>query len=141
MKNFSIKAILVGGVLYLLLSNLLSLPLIIHTISATKVDNSDYVLINYIKAEPVLYGIQVLTEIASSVFAGYVAAWIAKERELIYGFLSSFISVCFAIQHIIAGHYTAFKIETIAYAFIPPVFGLLGGYIKYKQNLKLAVLK
>jgi hypothetical protein len=137
MKISLIVGVLVGGVLSLVASNLLSIPLVIHAINETRGDNSDYAVINFIKADAFLFFIQILIDIVSSILAGYVAAWISKEKELIVGTLSSFLSVGFAAFHLFSGFYTAFELSTIFDIFITPFFGLFGGYVRYRQTSQL----
>jgi len=133
MKSY-LKAIFVGGLIYLVVSNLLDLPIVMSAINATKGDNSQYAVINYIKAHYILRLSEIFINVFSSMLAGYVAALITNNKKPLAGILSSVLITGINIFHLVSGFYTAFEFDTVLNMLMPPVFGFIGGYIKEKNK-------
>jgi hypothetical protein len=96
MNKISIKGVVVGGVTDILATMVLTLPLVVYAISEltdTLKEPLQAAVTTIIEANPLLYALESVIELACSVLGGYVAARVAKHDELLNGLLASSLPV------------------------------------------------
>ena len=82
----------------------------------------------------IFYWISLVVGLAFSIFAGYLAARIAKRRELFHGALSSFLCVLGGIGTLLFGKpLHSLLVELLGLA-ASPALGIIGGYIRLKTK-------
>lgn len=137
--KISLKGVLIGGIVDVLSSSLLGVPLAIYAVS--KVDlahtpreqlGSAVAAVSH--ATPWLYGTQLLLGLACSVLGGHVAAWLASHDELLNGALSSFLCLAIGIYSIASGKDSHTLWVQILMLISAPVCGFLGGYLRLRQR-------
>jgi hypothetical protein len=137
MKKLSILGIVIGGISDIVLTNILAIPLLVfilvtrvHYTPAMSSQQLTEALMNALTGDPGLFAAQFLIGSLCSIFAGYLAAWIAKHDELLNGSLSAWLCVASGICSL------AIKVDTspwflTAISFLlSPALGLLGGYLR-----------
>jgi hypothetical protein len=146
MKKISIKGVLIGSVVDIVLSMLLALPLSLYAISKIDFAHTPKDQIHAVTAEAIQknvpsQAVQVLIGMGCSVLAGYVAASIAKHNELLNGALSSILCVAVGILSIGSGLAASYPlIVQIALLVASPLLGLFGGYLKLVRKRTLIPL-
>jgi hypothetical protein len=135
MGKISVKAVLTGSIVDIVLSTLLAFPLGLYAISKVDFANTPKDQIQATTSEALrrnapLEAVQVLIGMGCSVFAGYLAASIAKHDELLNGALSSIFCVALGIFSIRSGIASYPLIVQMALLAASPALGLLGGYLK-----------
>jgi CHASE2 domain-containing sensor protein len=146
MKKISIKGVLIGSIVDIVLSTLLAFPLSLYAISKvdfahTPKDQIHAVTSGAIQKNVPLQTVEVLIGMGCSVLAGYVAASIAKRNELLNGALSSILCVALGVLSICSGLAASYPlIVQIALLIASPVSGLLGGYLKLFRKRALIPL-
>ena len=94
---------MVGGVIDIVATVLLTLPLVIYafptelTGSLKDLAQAQAAVMGTIRASPLLYGVQSVIGLACSVLGGYVAARVAKHDELLNGLLASSLPVALGV--------------------------------------------
>jgi hypothetical protein len=101
MKRISLKAIVIGGITDLVLTNLLAIPFVAFVVvnaglTQLPKDQVQSALTTTIHSNGALYAMQILLGLIATGFGGYVAAWIAKHDEVLNGTLASW--TCFALS-------------------------------------------
>ncbi len=137
MKKFSILGIVVGGIADIVLTNILAIPLLVfvlvtrvhYTPSMSSQQLTD-ALINALTGDPGLFAVQFLLGSLCSIFAGYLAAWIAKHNELLNGSLSAWLCVASGIFGVVTKVDSAPWFLTVIGFILSPALGLLGGYLR-----------
>jgi hypothetical protein len=135
MRRISFKAVWIGAVTDMVSSTIASATvaiifiLLLH-LTRTPNDPLDWTLLQSIKPNTPLYGIQLIVGSACSVFAGFVAAWVAKHDELLNGALSSFASVLLGLVVTASDKDPHQRLTHILLLIASPLLGLLGGYLR-----------
>lgn len=137
--KISLKGVLIGGIVDVLSSSLLGVPLAIYAVSKidlahTPKEQLGSAISAVSHATPWLYGAQLLLGLACSVLGGHVAAWLAKHDELVNGALSSFLCVAIGIYSIVSGKDSHALWVQILMLISAPVCGFLGGYLRLRQR-------
>jgi hypothetical protein len=134
--RISIPAVLIGGITDVLSSSVLGTPLIIYVMVKFVPSNAPqgYDITPLIHASPWLYGLQLAVGLGCSAFGGYVAAWIAKQHELLNGLFSSFLCVAIGLYSILLGKRVEPLFAQILLLAASPAFALLGGYLRQIQK-------
>jgi len=140
----SLKGVLIGGVLDILSSSVLGIPLAVYAVSKvdlahTPKDQLGAAIAAVSQENPWLYGTQLAVGLACSVLAGYVAAWLAKHNELLNGTLSSFLCVALGIFSIASGKDSHAHWVQILILISAPACGFFGGYLRVWQRRLPAV--
>jgi hypothetical protein len=139
MSRISVKAVLVGSVVDVVMSFLLAIPFVIygmvkfrptHTSSGHAATN----LAIAMHADVPLYVSQLLVGLACSVFGGYVAARLAKNNELLNAGLSSFLCVLIGIYAISSGKGLGAQWMQIIMLIASPVCAVGGGLLRGLQR-------
>jgi hypothetical protein len=144
MSRVSLKGVLTGGIVDVVSSSLLGIPLAIYALSKvdlahTPKDQLGSAIAAVSHGIPWLYGAQLLVGLSCSVLGGYVAAWLAMHDEILNGTLSSCLCVAIGIYSIASGkdshaHWVQFLILISA-----PACGFFGGYLRGRQRSVRAV--
>lgn len=132
MRKLSVKGVLIGGVVDVVASVLLSLPFALCAtlkvdLSHTPSSRASGVVAAAIHGNVPLYVAQLLVGLACSVLGGYVAAWLAKHDELLNGALSSVLCVGLGIYTISSGKASNPHWLQMLLLVASPVLALLGG--------------
>jgi hypothetical protein len=140
----SIKAVLIGGVVDILSSIILELPIAIYAaikvaVAHTPKDQIAGAVSAATHRSPLVYSVQLLIGLACSVLGGYVAAWSAKHDEILNGALSSILCTTLGVWLIASGKGTEPLWEEALLLIASPIFAALGGYLRARQ--KQAVLR
>ncbi len=137
MKKFSILGIVVGGISDIVLTNILAIPLLIfvlttrvHYTPSMSSQQLTSALTQALMGDPGLFAVQFLLGSLCSIFAGYLAAWIAKHNELLNGSLSAWLCVASGICGLAIQADTAPWFLTLIGFLLSPALGLLGGYLR-----------
>jgi len=138
MRKVSIKGVLIGGITDVGLSMLLGLPFGIYAglevAIAHTPNNQMHSTIAAIMHRPAIFITGLLIGSGCSILGGYIAARLAKHDELLNGCLSAFLCVASGIW-VVSTHQSFVPIwQQIAELVASPIFGLLGGYLRLKQN-------
>lgn len=134
--KISIPAVLIGGITDVLSSSILGAPLVIYVMVKFVPSNAPkgYDITPLIHASPWLYGLQLAVGLGCSAFGGYVAAWLAKQEELLNGLLSSYLCTAIGLYSIFLGRDTQSLLARIVILACAPAFALLGGYLRQMQK-------
>jgi putative membrane protein (TIGR04086 family) len=87
------------------------------------------------QATPWLYRAQLLVGLACSVLGGYVAAWLAKQDELLNGALSFFLCVVIGSYSIASGKDSNAHWVQILILISAPLCGLFGGCLRVRKRV------
>jgi len=138
MSKVSLPGVAAGGVVDVVASNALSIPLGVYL--ASKIDLGHVPqqqipdqMLGMLHANPALYSLQLLIGVACTVLGGYVAAVIAKREEVLNGALASFLCVALGIYAMASGKSNDPAAVQIALIVISPLLGALGGWLRLKQ--------
>lgn len=137
MSKISLKGVLVGGVVDVMATNLLSLPVMfyvmakIHAADVPK-DQLQSAVMSSIHSAPFLFAIQALIGVGCSVLGGYVAARLAKRSEGLNGAVSAWLCVGIGVYSLVVGGNSASVGLTIADFVVAPLAGFVGGYLYQK---------
>jgi hypothetical protein len=138
LKRISVVAVLVAGITDILLTALLSLPIIVYVyanggIFALPKAQQQIAALNFIHSSVALYSASFLVGAFCSVLAGYLAAWIAKHDEVLNGALSSFLWVGSDLYAFSLGQFSGPPWLAITFLPLAPVLGAAGGYLRRMQ--------
>jgi MFS family permease len=137
MKNISFKAIIVGAVVDILGTNLWGFVLgvyllLSHTVTQEILRDST-ALSTVLREHTLIVVVNLIVGVLFSIIGGYIAASIARQKELLHGTLSSFLCVGIGLYEIISGTTQKNLVLALVLLLISPALGLLGGYIKSKR--------
>jgi hypothetical protein len=137
-KRVSVVAVLVGGIADILLTTLLSLPILVYAYSNGGIFDlpkaqQQTAALAFIHSSVALYSASFLAGAFSSVLAGYLAAWIAKHDEVLNGALSSFLCVGADIYAFGTGQFSGPPWLAITFLPLVPVLAAAGGYLRLVQ--------
>jgi hypothetical protein len=142
MRRISIAGVLVGGVVDIIATNLLAIPVIF---AAADMANADLagaardqvvpLIMGVLRDHPVLYIAGFVGGAMASVLGGYVAARMAKRGYLLNGALSAYLCIGSSIYALVTGRGGAIPLwQHIAFLPLSPALGALGGYIVAKRG-------
>ncbi len=138
MSKVSTPGVAVGGVVDVVASNALSIPLGVYL--ASKIDLSHVPqqqipdqMLGLLHANPGLYALQLVIGAACTVLGGYVAALIARRGEVLNGALASFLCIAFGIYAMASGKSNDPAAVQTALIVISPLLGAAGGWLRLKQ--------
>ncbi|HKK05135.1 MAG TPA: hypothetical protein VKA50_04735 [Gammaproteobacteria bacterium] len=139
MKRISIKGVVLGGIADIVATNLLTIPLVVYV--ARQIDLAQFppnqmshMIMLHIHTTPVLYSVQAAIGIASSVFGGYLAAWLARHDQLLNGALSSWLCITFGLYGLASGAVEASTTMQVVGLVVSPLAGAIGGYVRLRQT-------
>ena len=139
MGRVSVKGLLVGGVLDIVLSMILGIPLAIYAMATAHLpqmppDQLSKALAASIHSRPILYVMQLLIGVASTAFGGYVAAWIAKRNEVLNGLLSSLVCVAVGVFSLASGKQHETALMQVVLFTLTFAAGAFGGYVRSRRG-------
>ena len=141
MSTVSIKGVILGGIVDVFTSVVLSLPFAIYATSKVNLSHAEsahasITVTAAIRSNVPLYWGQLLVGLACSVLGGYVAAWLAKHDELLNGGLSSFLCVGLGIYTMASGKDSDAMWVQILMLIASPILALIGGILMRLQRRK-----
>jgi CHASE2 domain-containing sensor protein len=139
MGKVSIKGVLIGSIVDIVASVALGLPFSLYAMSKVDLSNTpkaqiESVVSTALRGNTLLHVVELLIGMACSVFAGYLAARLAKHDELLNGALSSFLCVGGGVWIAIAGKDSQPMWVQILLIIASPALGLLGGHLQFKMK-------
>lgn len=146
MIRLSIKGTVIGGIVDVVASSILGIPLAVYAmvkVNALHVprEQASAAVMALIHTDPGLRAAQFVLGGLCSVFGGYLAAWIAKHDDVLNGAGSSFLCVAIGLYSLTAGK-TPVDGFHIALLVVSPGLGALGGYLRTlrsSRNTRAAV--
>jgi|SRR5215469_7173266 len=139
MRKISVKGVLIGGIVDIVSSGFLGLPLAVYALSKvdtahTPKDQLGAAIVAVTHASPWLYATQLLVGLLCSVLGGYVAAWLAKRDELLNGTLSSFLCLVVGFYSILLGKDSHAAWVQFLMLIASPICGFFGGYLRAQHR-------
>jgi hypothetical protein len=138
MTRLSIKGAVIGGIVDVVASGILGVPLAV--VALARVDGSHLpreqasaAIVALIHTDPALRAAQLLLGGLCSVLGGYLAAWIAKQGEILNGAASSFLCIALGGYSLVAGK-TPVDAFHAALLVVAPALGALGGYLRIRRS-------
>lgn len=136
-----VVGVVAGGVTDIALTNILALPIVIYVMLSAGIVNlpraqQSAAAIAALHSSPAFYAVSLCVGAACSIVGGYVAAWIAKERELLAGALSSFLCVATGIYALATGNSTDPLWVTLLLFLLSPALGVSGGYLRRSRRYR-----
>jgi len=128
-QRVSFVGVLIGGITDVFASSVLAIPVVIY-IQITSQGSAA----SHIQLSGWLYWLQVAIGLGCSALGGFVAAWIAKNDELLNGLLSSFLCTAIGLYSILLGKDSQSLFVRILLFAAAPIFALLGGYVRQSQK-------
>lgn len=134
--RLSPKAIVVGGVVDIVATNIATLPVYVGILTSKGVigateSQTTRVIQSSLDASPTLYTSMMLLGSLCSILGGWVAARIAKRDELLHGALSPFLCVGFGLYGWVRGSAPDVSTaEHFAFLVLSPALGALGGMLR-----------
>jgi hypothetical protein len=130
----SIKGVLIGGVVDVVTSTILGLPVAFYAMSRMdpsliRSPQASKAVADVIHGSLPLYATDLLAGAACSALGGYVAAWIAARDELLNGGLSSYLCVLLGIYTIVTGRDSNPHWLQILLLGSSPLLAVLGGFV------------
>jgi hypothetical protein len=127
----------VGGVSDVLLSGAVSVLLVFYTaysrgLSHVPKQQLQGAINSVMNGDPVIYATQLAIGIACSMVGGFVAASIAKERQLLNAGLASWLCVGLGIGSIISSHGAVSLVAQVAAVVVTPLCYLAGALVRRK---------
>jgi hypothetical protein len=136
MNKISIRGVMIGGVTDILATVILTLPLVVHVISEltdTLKDPLQTAVTAAIQANPLLYGLESVIELACSALGGYVAARVANHDELLNGLLASSLPVALGAYSLTTASESGPLLLSILLLIASPVCSGFGGHLRLVQ--------
>lgn len=135
--SISLAAVLAGAVADFFVTNVLfvifaNLVAIGYDVTNARPDWAEYVVVNAIRDNPILFAGQTLLGIACSVLGGYIAARVAGIDEVENAFAASLLTVALNVYIMIAGDHSGLPLN-IYFTLITPLFYRLGAQIRLVQ--------
>ncbi|HWA50843.1 MAG TPA: hypothetical protein VG742_21425 [Dongiaceae bacterium] len=132
MSSVSIKAVLIGAVVDIAASTILSFVLIFAFGIWLGITEPDQM--QRLAESPDLYLASYFVGGLVSVFAGYLAARIAGRGEVINGTIATLIPIIGSLViNVVAAPEMLSPMMLFACYVVAPFFGVLGGYLRYRQ--------
>jgi hypothetical protein len=135
MKRISVLGVLVGGIVDVVTTFMLELPLAVYMVvrfglAHVPKGSAQASMAAVLHSHPLLYSIQVLIGVACSLLGGYVAGWLAKHDERLNGMLSSYLCVLMGIYSIVVGKSGLPLWVHVILLAVSPALGWYGGYLR-----------
>jgi len=135
MRKISIVGAGIGGVVDIVATNVVSLPVVMYVMVSQGLMNVPKAELTLqvmagIKASPGLYVTLGLLGCLCSVLGGYVAALIARRAEVLNGALSAYLCLAFSVWGLASGQE---QLPLWLHLFLLPLsqfLGALGGYLR-----------
>lgn len=146
MNKISIKAVIVGGLVDIISTNVFELPLMVYMIfvllkSGVPQDQVHEALMESFQSNSLLYASGMVIGIFCSVLGGYVSARIAKHDEVLNGALASFLCVSIGLYSLTTslGSSDIPLWQHLVSLVLSPIVAGFGGYLRLLQTNKQGV--
>ena len=142
MRRFSVKGVLIGGVVDIVSTNLFAIPVVTVAVfsiarSTPSAATHQAALMTLIATPPYKVATFV-TGASASILGGYVAAWLAKHDELLNGAFSAYLCVALGLIGMVTVTASpADRLLELAMMPLSPALGLFGGYLRLRQTRPL----
>ncbi len=140
MKRVSFKGVAIGNVVDIVASNVVMVPLAIYVLASAKTgslpDHGAASVTEALKTSDIFLAASSILGGLCSILGGYVSARIAKHDEVLNGTLSSILCTGFGIYAVVSG--TGHLWRHLFYLLLSPALGALGGYLRSRQNARIA---
>ena len=138
MRIRSIVGVAVGGVVDIVCTNLLTMPLLVyiaatHDLSAVPREQAGTRLMTLMQATPGLQAAGWFLGLTATVLGGYVSARIARRAEVVHGASSAWLCMSLGVYGIAAGVGSAPMWQHVLAFVLSPTFGAFGGYLRRRQ--------
>jgi hypothetical protein len=140
MNKISIRGVVVGGVIDIVATVILTLPLVVAYAIPTELTGTlkdllqaQTAVMATIRASPFLYGLQSAIGLACSVLGGYVAARVAKHDELLNGLLASSLPVALGVYSLATNKDSGPLLLPVLLLIASPLCSGLGGHLRLVQ--------
>jgi hypothetical protein len=135
-KKFSIAGVVLGGTVDVVVTELLAIVIVVVAIlhgGIGRAAGSPAAITALMSSAPIFATLMVVG-LACSVLGGYVAAWIAKNDELLNGACSAWLCMGIGVASLAfaAGNQPLW--QRVPSEVISPVAGLAGGYLRALQK-------
>jgi len=135
MRKISIVGAGIGGVVDIVATNVVSLPVVMYVMVSQGLMNVPKAELTLqvmagIKASPGLYVTLGLLGCLCSVLGGYVAALIARRAEVLNGALSAYLCLAFSVWGLASGQEQLPLWLHLFLLPLSPFLGALGGYLR-----------
>lgn len=138
MKKVSFLGVIIGGITDIVSTGVFAVPFMVFVLVAyvphVPPNQAQSALTSAINGNHLLSILQWLPGIAGSLFAGYVAAWIAKHDEALNGALSSWLCILLGIYSLVTAKVPILAYEHVIALVGSPVTGLVGGWLRLAQT-------
>jgi hypothetical protein len=138
MQSISIRAIVIGGISDIVLSNLFGIPLAIYVIASGGLghlpkDQLQGALVSTMHRNPGLFAAQLAIGYGCSIAGGFIASWIAKDRKLLNGVLASWLCVGVGVYSLVTGKLSEPLPLTLLMIALTPVSYVLGAWLRTRM--------
>ena len=138
MNKISIKAVAIGSVADIVLTNVFMFVLMIYVVSSlisggVPQQDVEKLLLPTIQGDVGYFLISVTLGCIASVVGGYIAARIAKKHEVLNGLLASFLCVISGIYGLVSGMGEMPFWQHILFLMLSPALAAGGGYLRLLQ--------
>jgi hypothetical protein len=139
MASISPKAVILGGILDIVLTNASALPVGVYaairakTYELPKAQQSQAVL-DAMTSDPAIFTTGMIVGSLCSVVAGYVAAKLAKRDAVLHGALASWLCLAFSIYAMIASNTPIPLWAHLIFLPMSPALGAIGGHLWLRRN-------
>jgi hypothetical protein len=140
MKIRSVVAVLVGGVVDIVATNIFVFPVGVYVVIRDHLVGvgASQTLTRTISSDPSLVATTMVLGALASVIGGYTAAWIAGRSPLLIGALSAYLCTVFGIVSLLHDTTGAPLLQHLGGFVLSPALGLLGGYVRSLQTRRVA---
>jgi hypothetical protein len=139
MQSISIRAVVIGGVSDIVLSNLFGIPLAIYVIASGGLshlpkDQLQGAVVSTMHGSPGLFAAQLAIGYGCSIAGGFIAAWIAKDRKLLNGVLAAWLCVGVGVYSLVLGKMSEPLPLTLLLIALTAFAYALGAWIKISMS-------
>jgi hypothetical protein len=142
MRKISIVGVLVGGVVDIIVTNILMIPVFFvaagmagSELAGAAREQVTPIIIGVLRDHPALYAAGFVGGVLASILGGYVAARIAKRNFLLNGALSAYLCIGSGIYAMVTGAGGTIPLwQHIVFLPLSPALGALGGYIVARRH-------
>jgi hypothetical protein len=144
MNKVSWKGFIIGGIVDVVLTNVLAIPVMVYAIAGLMParlppDRLQATLQLVIQTDPKYHFPLLAIGVACSIFGGYVAARIAKHDEVLNGALSAWLCIAAEIVGLLLPNGIVRRGEALLFLPLSPILGAIGGYFQQRLKMRAAV--
>jgi hypothetical protein len=145
MRQFSPKGVVLGGVVDIVATNVLVVPVVIFaamqaSIAAVPKEEQTRAIIALLQGSPSLFVTQLVLGALASILGGYVAAKVAKRGPVLNGALSAFLCVGFGVYAMVAKTDTMGPWAHGGFLVLSPLLGAFGGWLWERRKSRMRVI-